>query len=367
MYKSYKSSHSNFEAAEETKESDLCNDAEGEKYITYDELMKRKAKIKRSYTKADMFGDLRILLGVLIICAVLFGTRRHIYKLLILIQEKSLQLFWLGAAVMVIAIITGTYYLARILLRKRVFSFHYFDNSNGFSIVDLGIKSFIPVDGYDTLFNIKIQLSSSHTGKDLMKITNLLFNLAFRKKFILAGAIYDNSALKYEILVYSNYEYSTRKALLKLLDKKVSFPYTIEKTKDSKWNIYNEYLHPDEYTLIKTVNAGWVEHLEARGHDFLKEHPVAFYLAFKNYEDSVKCVAAAEKSGFEKALYLNNIEELKDSGTLKKDYHMVGLQLTSKIGLERLNFISKQAIDFASEYNGKVEDIKLEELDSIIQ
>ncbi|MBC8059989.1 MAG: ribonuclease E inhibitor RraB [Clostridiaceae bacterium] len=92
------------------------------------------------------------------------------------------------------------------------------------------------------------------------------------------------------------------------------------------------------------------------------EYSIIFNLLFENSDNAIKCRDAAQRNGFEKAIYFDNSKNAKEIECLKKYYHIVGLQITSKIGLERININCKKVMDFATQYSGELQEWMFGEL-----
>jgi len=277
----------------------------------------------------------------------------YVFRIIGASYGRSPLLFYAEASLIAASGAAAVYYVLKKIAIRNQISISYFQKGDEVIGVDLAVRNAAPLAGYGSCFEVVIHVDEE---TDLQEVDNLNEELTYfsgRRNMVFAGVALNFDANKYRLFVYTDDIMKTRKKLSRFLRKSVPYDYEISITEDKGWEIYKEYLYPDENQLIQRYNEVMIENLEAQEFDFGEEHKIIFNLLFDDGGDARSFRDAALAKGFEKALHSDNTTYVVEEGLPKKYSHIASIQMSTRIGLDRMNLNCKNVMDLANEYGGE--------------
>lgn len=291
--------------------------------------------------------------AAMVFCWCIAIAGYYVFRIIGSSYGRSPLLFYVEAALIAASGAAAVYFMYKKIWIKSQLSFSYFQKGDEVIGVDLALRNAAPLAGYVSCFEVVVHVNED---TDLQEVDNLNEELTYfsgRRNMVFAGVALNFDANKYRLFVYTDDKRKAGKKLSRFLRKRVPYDYEISIKEDMGWETYKEYLYPDENQLIQRYNEVMIENLEAEGFDFEEEHKVIFNLLFADSGDARAFRDSALANGFEKAEYSDNTAYAEEEGLPKKYRHIASVQLTTRIGLDRMNLNCKNVMELADEYGGE--------------
>ncbi|WP_299824621.1 DUF695 domain-containing protein [uncultured Pontibacter sp.] len=228
--------------------------------------------------------------------------------------------------------------------------FCYLEDAPAFISVDLGLHKLAPLSDKPHLIEVMVGLLTTNEDgfpdnaewKKLEEIEDMLVS-SFEKSLeaVFVGKTL-NSGRR------GVYFYSGDTLLLEqMLDElRIQFPeYSFEHqvTEDPTWEVYFEYLFPDEDSLLRIKNNRILQELELQGDQSFIPRKITYYLYFRTAEDR-----AAAKEDILSSLGVE--EEIEEEGELP--FKLV-LWNESKANEETIYLVTEMLTTLANQYDGE--------------
>ena len=230
--------------------------------------------------------------------------------------------------------------------------FCYLDDAPAFISVDLGFHDFAPLPDKPNLIEIVVGLQSTNEDgfpdngewAKLEEIEDMLVN-SFEEKLeaVFVGKTLNNGRR-------GLYFYSGETLLVEQMaeELKAQFPdYAIahQITEDPDWEVYFEYLYPDEESLLRIQNNKILKLLEEQGDQAFVPRRISYTLYFRDLKDREAAKKEIEGSDFE--------VEAEDSSDARELPHRLVLAKQSKADEETIYLTTEMLMQLAIKHDGE--------------
>lgn len=277
----------------------------------------------------------------------------------------------------VLTILFGTtiYFFTKLFLKmyKRISEYVNivsFKVGENYKSCDVFLDLVCPIYKYNNLLIYKLDLKIEEneiTYNDAKKINSFITDLhshSIKDEYIIAGTNVNQNTGKAEIYIYSKKE--DKEIIDKSVNKKVDeYGYSLDSItvkRDSKWKFYKENIFPDKYITQEIINRNYIRFLNKLNIKENEEQKVLYYFYFKSMEKAKEFIEEMKKNYYELES-LDDLSELKEKLNLKKEQsYGVIISNKSKLGMQRMNILTKNLIDIAEKNEGKFDGWTIDKL-----
>ncbi|MEG1711268.1 MAG: hypothetical protein RR054_03995 [Clostridia bacterium] len=208
-------------------------------------------------------------------------------------------------------------------------------------------KQRIMLDGYNHYYECKIDLPSQLSKEDISNARHTYCGLVYWtyvKKSVLAGFDLDIENKVYTLGVYTP-DNNADKWIEPFLKNNGYKQFKLSHNIDEQWNSFQKFI-PTQEEFDNIADTIFVEELENAHFDFTKEAIQICSFTFLNSDNAKAFMDEAKKRG-----YINvTIETIVETDIEKQ---LVKYEMSGYLGINRVHLYTKEAKEFAGEYNGE--------------
>lgn len=216
---------------------------------------------------------------------------------------------------------------------------------------DLFFRDHLPIRNYDTMMVVQITFDDDFELDDLMRLGSRLEAYGRFNRIPFVGLRFDETRQSLQ-LFYCTHKPALAKRKLSLFFKRhFHYPVSISALQDPI-EVFDRLLAPTEQEIQERHNVNTVNHFEDEGFDLSEIHPVVFVLAFKDEAEQQKAQADLIAAGYDK-MNLSDARRFKDEPCSEwNGWFMIHLQIETRIGIDRINLLTRQISDLLEPTDG---------------
>lgn len=228
--------------------------------------------------------------------------------------------------------------------------FCYLEDAPAFVSVDLALHALAPLPAKPYLIEVAAGLLSANDDgfpdngewQSLEEIEDMLVS-SFEKNLeaVFAGKTLNNG--RRGLYFYSGDTLLVEQMVDELRAHFKDYTFEHQVTEDPEWNVYFNYLFPDEESMLRIQNNRLLQLLEEQGDQPYVPRKITYYLYFETPADRTAAVQEVKNSDFE--------VELSDETEGANPYKLT-LAKDSKADEETIYLITEMLVQLAQKYNG---------------
>lgn len=301
-----------------------------------------------------MFSGVRLTLIVAAVSStVLMGLTLSIESLLVLCSGDAGSLY-LTVSLLLMSVGVGFAIWIRRILMGYTLGMMMFVRDSVWINSELLMLECLPIEHYDHLVLVEIQRDDQFDLTQLMKLGPQIELFAHFRKMIFAGIRfgYDQDNVELYFLT-KNPDFAKRKLTL-FFRRHFHYPFTMSILNDPKV-IIDSRLAPTDIELLEATNRNAVMHYENQKVDFSEIHPIIIVLIFSDAQSGIDCAQSLSESGYTNLRLVDNRRYKDEPAQEWNGWYMIYLQIETRIGLERINIVTRNIRDLVLPYNGRID------------
>jgi len=216
---------------------------------------------------------------------------------------------------------------------------------------DLFFRDHLPIRNYDTMMVVQITFDDNFDLDDLMRLGSRLEAHGRFNRIPFVGLRFDPTQESLH-LFYCTHKPTTAMRKLNLFFKRhFHYPVTISALQDPI-EVFDRLLAPTDQEIQERHNANTVTHFEDEGIDLTEIHSVIFVLSFKDKAEQNQAQTDLVVAGYP-TMSLSDARQFKDEPCSEwNGWFMIHLQIETRIGIDRINLLTRQLSDLLEPTDG---------------
>lgn len=245
-------------------------------------------------------------------------------------------------------------------------TFWQFERADALCAADLPLEELAPIAGFERFVRFEAELPGGLPAQPEGAVASFLADFLFfarLHRLVFCGYRLDGHAGRLTLYLYAEGEDKARRALDVFLRRREQLQTQFESEDDPDWKHFYGEIYPGEEEYQRIHNRYVYEMMEDDGFDFTQAVPQVYYFYFERKEDARTFERQARRLGFDRARYVESEPGPPRFGGASLPAYAVYAQLTSRLGLARMDVNTGRAVALAHEYHGRFDDWEIGELD----
>ena len=219
--------------------------------------------------------------------------------------------------------------------------------------LELLLRDNLPMDHYETLMVITVTADDQFDLFQLMDLGPTIELFSQRNRLPFVGLRYDPDLQTAELYFITKNLIFAKRRLNRFFNRHFHYDFTITDLNDPL-TIIDERLAPTETEMTETKNRNTVLHFEDDGFDLTQIHSVIIVLYFPDEVSLISAKAELEKQGYEKNVSFDDRRFIDEPASEHNGWFTLSIQLETRIGLDRINLMTRQIQRVLDPFNGKI-------------
>ncbi|GAB3200610.1 uncharacterized protein (TIGR01619 family) [Pontibacter aydingkolensis] len=230
--------------------------------------------------------------------------------------------------------------------------FCYLEDTPAFITVDLGLYNLAPLPGKPNLIEVVARLQTTNEDgfpdneewTKLEEIEDMLVN-SFEEKLeaVFVGKTLNSG--RRGLYFYSGDTLLVEQMVDELRSHFPEYTFEHQLTEDPNWEVYFEYLFPDEESLLRIQNNKILQLLEEQGDQAYIPRKITYTLYFRTSKDRAEALQEIKGAGFE-------VEDESDQEKEELPHRLI-LSNQSKANEETIYLTTEMLMQLAIKYDGE--------------
>jgi len=216
---------------------------------------------------------------------------------------------------------------------------------------DLFFRDHLPIKNYDTMMVVQITIDEAFELEDLMRLGSKMEVHGRFNRLPFAGLRFDQTRQSLQLFYCTHKPSYANRKLNFFFKRHFHYPFTISSLQDPI-DVFDRLLAPTDQEIQERHNVNTVYHYEDEGVDLTEIHPVIFVLSFKEESEQNQAQADLIACGYD-TMSLSDARQFKDEPCSDwNGWYMIHLQVETRIGIDRINLLTRQLSDLLEPSDG---------------
>lgn len=215
------------------------------------------------------------------------------------------------------------------------------------------LKERLPIQHYDHLSVVEIQVDDHFDLADLMFLGPKLERYAQARKIIFAGLRYDPAIQKVALYFCVKNQVVSDRHLSRFFKRHFHYSFTLTHANDPK-TVLDQQLTPTQDELIEANNRTTVFHYEDEGIDLAELHHIILILTFTQEISVNQAKLDLSQEGFGETMITDTRIQPEFPGSEDNGWLVISVQHQTRLGLDRVNLLTHQINQIIQPTQGKV-------------
>lgn len=279
------------------------------------------------------------LITATITSSVLMGSTLIIQWITVLFSGNETS-FYLAIIALFMSLGVALAFWIRMILMEYTNGMMMYVRNSVWINVELLMLECLPIKNFEHMILVDIQGDDRFDLAKLMKLGSQIELFAHYRRMIFTGIRFDPKANTIELFFLTKNPVYAKRTLTRFFKRHFHYPMTVSVLNDLKTTIDSQ-LAPTEIELLEARNRNAVLHYEHEKVDFNEVHSIVVVLTFSEDQQAQNAAKKLFDEGYTNQRVVDYRKYQDEPANDWNGWHVVFLQIETRIGLDRINILTR--------------------------